>query len=562
MSAANRLYALAAHLMPQGETEFDYIIVGGGTAGCVLANRLTEDRDVRVAVIEGGPNDQGENCVQNLRRWLELLASDLDYGYTTTEQPRGNSHILHSRARVLGGCSSHNTLISFFPFHWDLDVWRDHYGCTDWGASTLHPYGLRLKMNITPIAPQQRNSVVRDWISSCSEATGAPVLEDMNAHIMNRGGFESGVGFFNIAYDPYNGNRSSASTAYMHPIMPGGPSPRTNLKLFLDTWAYELEFDQQDATRCRGVKVVTKHGVHKTIRAKREVIICAGAFDTPRLLLLSGIGPKSDLDQVKIPVRVNLPGVGLNLCDHPETIIIWETRETPDETVMYSDAALFLRALPLEAEPHPHPGPDLMFHIYQIPFCVNTARLGYDVPKNAICMTPNAMRSHGRGKVSLVSNDPRQKPLINFKYFENPDKYDETLFVQGIKAARKIAEQASFKRHLVREVAPGPECQTDEQLSEYARKVAHTVYHPTGTCRMGTPPTQGTRPTEHNQDVVVDQKDLRVVGTRGLRVCDASVLPTIPSLNPMLTVLMVAERGADLIRNDAWVNGKRREYWD
>ena len=146
--------------------------------------------------------------VLNLRRWLELLDSELDYGYKTTPQPRGNSHILHSRARVLGGCSSHNTLISFLPFPADLDAWRDHYGCPDWDAASLMPYALRLKMQIQPIAEHDRNHVVRDWVAASSAVTSAPVMEDMNAQIAFRGGFQRAVGFFNIAYNPYDGSRS------------------------------------------------------------------------------------------------------------------------------------------------------------------------------------------------------------------------------------------------------------------------------------------------------------------------------------------------------------------
>ena len=198
-----------------------------------------------------------------------------------------------------------------------------------------------------------------------------------------------------------------------------------------------------------------------------------------------------------------------------------------------------------------------MFHIYQIPFTENTARVGYDSPEHAICMTPNIMRSRGRGKLSLASASPSTKPLINFRYFEDPDRYDERIVVEGIKIARSIAAQEPFKKHLVREVAPGPDCVTDEDISSYARKVHHTVYHPAGTCRMGTP----TKPGVPSGNVVVDQKDLHVLGTSGLRVCDASVLPALPSTNPMLTILMVAERGADLIIRDAWVDGHRRTQW-
>lgn len=414
-------------------------------------------------------------------------------------------------------------------------------------------------MNIVPIAPQQRNHVVWDWVEACNHATGAPVLEDMNAQIVYRGGFDKAVGFFNISYNPYNGYRSSASTAYMHPIMPRGSMPRKNLHLFLETWVSRLEFDSTDPSRVRGVLAESKEGQRKVIRARREVILAAGAFDTPRLLLLSGIGPKDDLERLGVPCKVDLPGVGANLNDHPETIIIWETANTPEETVMSSDAGLFVRVLPPNAEPVPHPGPDLMFHIYQVPFVENTAREGYDVPKHAICMTPNAMRSRGRGKLSLASANPRDKPLIDFKYFEDSDGYDERLFVEGIKIARQVAKQEPFAKHLLREVAPGPSCQTDEEISAYARKVAHTVYHPAGTCRMGTPPSYGAGNADASS-VVVDQKDLRVVGLQGLRVCDASVLPTLPSINPMLTILMVAERGAELIRKDGWIKDKRRVF--
>ncbi|EPQ26079.1 uncharacterized protein PFL1_06287 [Pseudozyma flocculosa PF-1] len=559
-TARERLASLASHLLPSGNTEFDYVIVGGGTAGAVLANRLTEDRDVSVAVIEGGPSDVGRDVVLDLKRWLEMLGSELDYDYPTVEQPRGNSHIRHSRAKVLGGCSSHNTLISFRPFNADLDDWADNYGCPDWKAATVQPYGDRLKMNIVPVAPQNRNQVARDWVDACSAATGAPVIEDLNAQIVHRGGFQKAVGFFDIAYDPYDGKRSSASVAYLHPIMPHGPNRRHNLHLFLETWATGLDFDKADASRIRGVDVVTKHGLKRTLTARREVILCAGAIDTPRLLLHSGIGPRGDLERLGLPCKLDVPGVGLNLTDHPESIIMWETRDTPPETVMSSDAGLFLRVLPPNAEPFPHPGPDLMFHIYQVPFADNTEREGYRRPPHAICMTPNICRSQARGKVSLASADPRDKPLLDFKYFEDANNYDERILIEGIKWARRIAQQAPFKQHLVEEVAPGPKVQTDEEIGEYARKVAHTVYHPAGTCRMGTPsPRFGGSGSDDS--VVVDQRDLSVVGLKGLRVCDASVLPTLPTINPMLTILMVAERAAELIRNDAWVKGLRKQQW-
>ncbi|CAO1622376.1 unnamed protein product [Sympodiomycopsis kandeliae] len=539
-TARQRLASLASHLLPSGNTEFDYVIVGGGTAGAVLANRLTENANVSVAVIEGGPSDVGMDRVLDLKRWLELLGSDLDYDYPTVEQPMGNSHIRHSRARVLGGCSSHNTLISFRPFNQDLNLWSDHHGCPDWSAKRIQPYGDRLKLNTVPVQPQHQNQVAKDWVKASSAVTGAPIMEDMNAKIVHENGFDNAVGFFNISYNPYNGYRSSASVAYLHPIMPHGLDRRNNLHLFLETWAQKLVYDDQDPLKVNGVAVRTSAGLQKTLTARKEVILCGGAIDTPRLLLHSEIGPRGDLEKLNMPCRVDLPGVGENLRDHPESIIMWSTRDTPPETTMSSDAGLFLRVLPLEKEPNPHVGPDLMFHIYQVPFAENTERQGFKVPEHAICMTPNITRSQAKGKLSLASSNPEDKPLLDFKYFEDADRYDEKIIVEGIKWARKIAQATPFKEHLVEEVAPGPAIQTDEDISAYARAVHHTVYHPACTTKMGD--------TNKDPMAVVDQKDLKVKGVKNLRICDAGVLPLLPTVNPMLTVLMVAERCADIIK--------------
>ncbi|KIH97682.1 oxidoreductase [Streptomonospora alba] len=508
---------------------YDYVIVGGGTAGSVLANRLTEDPATSVCVIEAGPSDHDQDRVLRLRDWLDLLESDLDYAYPTVEQPRGNSHIIHSRARVLGGCSSHNTLISFRPFPQDLADW-EAAGARGWDNATVQSYADRLKNNIAPVAPQDRNPLVADWITACARATGAPVVTDFNAETSHRGGFSEGVGFLPLAYDPYTGHRSSASVAYLHPIM----GVRDNLTLMLETRAERVLFEGERAT---GVQVTTARGETTTVTAEREVLLCAGAIDTPRLLMLSGVGPAGDLASAGIGVHHDLAGVGENLLDHPESIIMWETaREVPETTVMYSDGGLFLRRDTAD------PRPDLMFHIYQVPFDDNTARLGYDSPgpRNAICMTPNIPRSRSRGKMWLESPDPRVKPALDFRYFTDAEDYDARTIVDGLRIARDIAATEPFASWIAREVAPGPGVSGDAELSEFGRRAAHTVYHPAGTCRMGD---------EDDEWAVVDPA-LRVRGLSGLRVVDASVFPTMPSPNPMVTVLTVGERAADLIRAD------------
>ncbi|MGH8976233.1 MAG: GMC family oxidoreductase, partial [Acidimicrobiia bacterium] len=272
---------------------YDYVIVGGGTAGCVLAARLTEDPDCRVCVIEGGPSDVGDERVLRLRNWINLIGSDLDYGYPTVEQPRGNSHILHSRARVLGGCSSHNTLISFLPFPEDLEEWVRN-GAAGWGPGTVLPYRHRLLNTIRPVAHEDRNAIAHDFVTAAVDALGVPVVDDFNAHP-----FADGAGFFSLAYDPATNHRSSASVAYLHPVL-----DRPNLTLKLQTWAYRLLHD--DAGRLTRVLVTYADGTEGTVRAERELLLCAGAVDTPRLLMLSGIGPAARLRRLGIDVLADL----------------------------------------------------------------------------------------------------------------------------------------------------------------------------------------------------------------------------------------------------------------
>ncbi|MGW0316158.1 GMC family oxidoreductase [Streptomyces flavidovirens] len=497
---------------------YDYVVVGGGTAGSVIASRLTEDPSVSVAVIEGGPTDIDRPDVLTLRRWMGLLGGDLDYDYPTTEQPRGNSHIRHSRARVLGGCSSHNTLIAFQPLPSDWDEWETA-GAKGWGAASMAPYFHKLRNNIVPVDEKDRNAIARDFVEAAQDAIGVPRVEGFN-----KKPFHEGVGFFDLAYHPEDNKRSSASVAYLHPFL-----DRPNLHLMLETWAYKLELD---GTRATGVRVRTKDGEEVLVEASREVLVCAGAVDTPRLLLHSGIGPKKDLEALGIPVVLDLPGVGENLLDHPESVIVWETDgPIPENSAMDSDAGLFVRRDPASR------GPDLMFHFYQIPFTDNPERLGYERPEHGVSMTPNIPKPHSRGRLFLTSADPAVKPSLDFRYFTDEDDYDARTLVDGIRIAREIAKSEPLAKWLKREVCPGPEVTSDEDISEYARKVAHTVYHPAGTCRMG----------DCADELAVVSPDLKIRGLEGIRIADASVFPTMPAVNPMIGVLMVGEKCAELL---------------
>ena len=344
-----------------------------------------------------------------------------------------------------------------------------------------------------------------------------PIYDDFNA-----APFRDGTGFFPVGYDPETGVRSSASVAYLHPYL-----DRPNLTIMTETWAFHLD-------PSAGV-TVRQDGRIKTIRARHEYVLSAGAVDTPRLLLLSGIGPAADLERLGIPVEHDLPGVGEHLLDHPESLILWEaSRPIPPMSAMDSDAGLFVRRDPAAERP------DLMFHLYQIPFTIHTERLGYDVPAHGFGMTPNVPRPRSVGRLTLADADPGTKPLLDFRYFTDPDGYDERTIVDGLRLAREVASTEPFASWIAREIAPGPAVRGDEQLSAYGRAVHHTVFHPAGTCRMGAA----------GDELAVVDPELRLRGFPNVRIADASVLPTMTSVNPMVAVLLIGERAADLISSE------------
>ena len=525
-----------SHIPGSESGSYDFVIVGGGTAGCVIASRLSEYMpDKRVLLIEAGPSDYLDDRVLLLKDWLNLLGGELDYDYPTTEQPNGNSHIRHSRAKVLGGCSSHNTLISFRPFEYDCKRWEAQ-GCKGWSFKTFMRVLDNLRNTVQPVHEKHRNQLCVDWVNSCSKALNIPVIEDYNKEIKEKGALKECVGFFNVSYNPDDGRRSSASVAYIHPILRGDEN-RPNLTVLTNAWVEKLNLTGNKVT---GLNVKQQDGTRHTIRPKCETILCAGAVDTPRLMMLSGLGPKQQLSDLGIPVLHDLPGVGENLLDHPESIILWELNKPVPvaQTTMDSDAGIFLRREVPNAAGDDSDIADIMCHCYQIPFTMNTDRLGYDSPLNAFCMTPNIPRPRSRGRLFLTSADPSVKPSLDFRYFTDPEGYDAATIVAGFKAAREIAKQAPFSDWIKREVAPGPAIQSDEALSEYGRRVAHTVYHPAGTTKMGD--------LNKDPNAVVDP-ELKIKGLQGLRIADAGVFPEMPSINPMLTVLAIGERAAEMI---------------
>ncbi|QUR69644.1 choline oxidase [Mycobacterium spongiae] len=511
---------------------FDYVIAGGGTAGCVLAARLSEDPSVTVCLIEAGPSDVGDPRVLQLSAWMHLLDSGYDWDYPVEPQEKGNSFMRHARAKVLGGCSSHNSCIAFWPPAEGLDEW-EALGATGWGAPGVLPYLTRLERNDAEGEHHGRSGPVRLRDVPPTDPCGAAVLAaaaqvGLPTVAFNRGAtVRNGAGWFqiNAAED---GTRMSTSHAYLHPIL----GTRGNLEVRTNSWVAEVLFDETGAA-C-GVRHqrpdLTGYDV---VTARREVVLAAGAIDTPKLLMLSGIGPGAHLRELGIPVRVDAPGVGANLDDHVEGLVFWEASQPMVTTsTQWWEIGLFATTVEGLAQP------DLMMHYGSVPFDMNTLRWGYPTTDNGFCLTPNVTQGLSRGTVRLRSRDFRDRAKVDPRYFTDPEGHDERVMVAGIRLARRIAEQQPLRSWIARELAPGPDAIGDDDLIDYIHKTHNTVYHPAATARMGSP----------DDPMAVLDPLLRVKGVPGLRVVDASAMPKLPAVNPNITVMAMAEKAADLIR--------------
>lgn len=509
--------------MIPGETwgAYDYVVCGGGTAGAVVAARLSEDPHVTVGLLELGPSDAGEPRALYIRRWSEMLEGEYDLDYGSVPQPRGNSHIRQARAAILGGCSAHNTMIALRPPRADFDDWAAR-GAAGWDAASMDGYFGRLAINIVPVAAGHRNPYLADVIKAAAAALGIPVREDWN-----REQYADGTGFLPIGYYPETGMRSSSSVAYLHPLV----GTRRNLDLVTRTRVLRVVVD--GSRRATGVEVRLADGSAAAVSARREVILCCGAIDTPRLLLLSGIGPAAQLRRLGIDVMADLPGVGQNLADHVEGIVLWEaTRPLPPQGATDWDMTIMHRTDPAA------PLPDVLAHVPLMTFAMHPERLGYQTPEHSLSVTPNVTRPHSRGTVSLASPGPDDPPLIDYRMFTDSDGHDEATLIAGMRMARTIAARPPMAGWIRREVFPGPDVQADDELSALARAACHTVYHVSCTARIGAPGDPGA---------VLDPQ-LHVRGVERLRVIDASAFPSLTTVNPVVAVLMLAERGADLVR--------------
>jgi choline dehydrogenase len=500
----------------------DYVIVGAGSAGCALAARLSEDPDVRVTVLEAGGPDTAE-AISVPAAWPTLWGTEVDWAYETTPQ-QGSSGQVHQwpRGRVLGGSSSLNGMVYIRANPQDWDVWA-YEGCAGWDYASLLPVMKRMEHvpegdpafrgvggPIEPRPAAKPNPISVAFVDAAREQ-GYPVTDDFNGER-----FE-GAGFHDLLIK--DGRRTSAAATYLHPA-----SGRPNLDVVTGAHVAKV---LTAGDRCTGVEYVQDGATHQLL-VEREVILSGGAIDSPAILLRSGIGPAADLDELGLESVVDLPGVGRNLHDHLLMGVLWEAKQpVPPPEYNLAESSMFLRSDPDKV------APDLHFMFIHVPFHLPT----YSVPEGSWTIAVGLVRPASRGSLRLRSASLEDKPLIDPAYLTQ--EADVEAMVRGTKLARKLAGAAAFDPWRGPEVLPGEAVQTDAEIEDFVRHAAGTYYHPVGTCRMGVGP-----------DAVVDPS-LRVRGVRGLRVADASVMPSIVSANTNTAAMIIGERAADLVRATA-----------
>ena len=531
-----------------GERAYDYIIVGGGSAGCVLAHRLTESADVRVLLLEAGGRDSNPLISIPLGMGKMHEHRMHDWGYETEPEPNLNNRRIEAmRGKVLGGCSSINVMAYTRGHPGDYDRWARN-GATGWSYRDVLPYFRRgetweggenqWRGAHGPLGTQlarTKDPIFDDWIEAGRQA-GFPATQDYNA--------EQQEGFGRGQYTIRDGRRSSSARAYLRPVL-----RRRNLDVETHAHALRVTLEGRRAT---GI-VYEQHGQRQTVRAEREVILSAGTFNTPQLLMLSGIGPADHLKSIGITPLHELPGVGENLQDHLGIWITWR-RKTPgtfhremrlDRMTLSMLRAYFFGTGPgtvvpggLHAFVQVNPGldvPDIEFMFHTVPpqtrLWLPGLRPAY---RDAYAIRPTLLHPVSRGQVRLRSADPREAPLIRYNFFSAPE--DLPRLRAGFRRAREVGEQPAMETYRAEEVSPGPKVVGDAEIDAFIRRTAITAHHPAGTCRMGS-----------DSAAVLDPQ-LRVRGLDGLRVVDASAMPDLVSAHINACVLMMAEKGADIIR--------------
>jgi choline dehydrogenase len=521
---------------------YDYIIIGAGSAGCVLASRLSEDPRAQVLLLEAGGRDTCKE-IHIPVAFSKLFKGPCDWAYYTEPEERlENRSLFWPRGKVLGGSSSINAMIYIRGNRADYDGWRD-LGNSGWGYEDVLPYfkksedqergaseyhGVAGPLHVSDL--RTVNPLAEAFVKAGEEA-GFERNPDFNAAT------QEGFGLYQVTQS--KGRRHSAAAAFLHPA-----STRPNLTIRTGTQVYGICFEGRRAT---AVSFQHKGGSMQE-RAAREIILCAGAIGSPQLLMLSGIGPAAHLRDFSIPVICDLPGVGQNLQDHPCTALAVECTQpvslagaeslanllrylcfkTGSLTSNVAESGAFIRTRP------DCPVPDLQYH-FGAGYFVEHGFQKYD--GHAFTIGSTLLHPYSRGEILLRSSNPLDRPAIRANYFSDPRDMD--VMLEGVKLSRVLVAASAFAAYRGREILPGPEAHDDRSLRGHIAKFAETLYHPSGTCKMGM---------GHDPLAVVDPQ-LRVHGLEQLRVVDASIMPTVPGGNTNAPTIMIAEKAADLIRN-------------
>lgn len=528
---------------------FDYIVIGGGSAGSVLAGRLTQDPGVRVCLLEAGPADR--SVLIHCPAGLAVMAKYelFGWGLHTVPQPGlGGRRGYQPRGKVLGGSSSVNAMVYIRGQHADYDHWAAQ-GNPGWAWEDVKPYFLRAEDNergadawhgqggplhVMDLRSPNRFSQV---FTEAGVQAGHAHNPDFN------GATQEGVGLYQVTHQ--NGERHSAAKGYLTPHR-----ARPNLQVITEAQATRILFEGRRAV---GVEYRQGGRLHE-VRAQREVLLSAGALLSPQLLMLSGVGPADELQRHGIGVLHDLPGVGQHLHDHPDVVQVmdaprltdlfglslrgalntlrgireWRAQRSGMLTTNFAEAGGFIKSRPEES------APDLQLH-FVIGKLVDHGRktvLGHGYSCHVCLLQP-----HSRGSVRLAGRDPMQAPLVDPNFFGHPD--DMARMVRGVQRMREILAQPALAQYGARELPASAQARTEAQIEQFIRQYADTIYHPVGSCRMGPGPLD-----------VVDA-ELRVHGVQGLRVVDASIMPRIVSGNTNAPTVMIAEKAVDLLRRES-----------
>jgi choline dehydrogenase len=528
--------------------EFDYVVVGAGSAGCVLANRLSADGKNSVLLLEAGPRDTNLWIHVPLGYGRLFKDKTVNWMYQTEAEPGldGRS-VFQPRGKVLGGSSSINGLLYIRGQHEDYDRWRQH-GNHGWGFDDVLPYFKKAEDQVRgaddfhgaggplPVSDLGHPDPLSAAFITAAAETGLPVNPDFN------GASQEGAGFFQTT--TRHGRRASAAVAYLD-----SARGRNNLRIETSALAQRILFDGRRAAAVE----YRRAGALRTARARKEILISGGAFNSPQLLQLSGVGPAELLRKHGIDVVLDAPGVGHDLQDHLQVRVVMRCSQaitlndvvnspirkiltglryaafrTGPLTIAAGTSGAFFKTNPRLATP------DIQIHF--LPF--STDKMGEKLHRfSGFTASVCQLRPESRGSLRIRSADPAAPPEIRINYLST--EVDRSANVEGLKMLRKILQAPALKPYVVEEVDPGARVVTDEALLAHCRTRGSTIYHPTSTCRMG-----------NDALAVVDQR-LRLRGIEGLRVVDASVMPDLVSGNTNAVVIMIAEKASDMILEDA-----------